>query len=246
MNRHAPPAKGASSNWYAWTSMMPMTDPARVMSAGAASQSIERILKYGLKRSVCRANQLAPWNRNDVHAPRAPRGCLVGLGLPKQLAQPPLRAIANHGAPEPPRRDDSEPVAVERIAKSKQRHIGRRHASSSLLHDSELRTRAETNRSTKCKRHGIRTRLRPALSKPRIGSSGNHETLATLGPAALQDESAVFRAHSDQEAMGAPASAAIGLERALHETPVSGAKTPRETLMVVVGRPGFQGRRPVW
>src|SRR5262245_33664359 len=50
-------------------------------------------------------------------------------------------------------------------------------------------------------------------------SVGNGQTLPALGSATLQHDAAVLRVHTNEEPMGAPATATVGLKSALHWTP---------------------------
>ena len=64
----------------------------------------------------------------------------------------------------------------------------------------------------------VRRPAKPAESS--LARGGNGEPLAALGPAALEDEPAVFRGHAHQKAVCATATTAVGLERTLHDVDI--------------------------
>jgi hypothetical protein len=62
----------------------------------------------------------------------------------------------------------------------------------------------------------------------RLRRTRNRKALATLGATALQDLLAILRSHLHEKAVGPPATAAIGLKRALHGTPSRLPRTPEK------------------
>src|SRR5690606_8672286 len=66
----------------------------------------------------------------------------------------------------------------------------------------------------------LRTTARRGRCAASSGGRGDRQPLPALGATALENQATVLRPHADEETVGPPATAAIGLIRALHGTPV--------------------------
>ena len=171
----------------------------RLRIAAQLTQGVLKIRREGRKRGVVR---LTPRNRHDVER----RGLTARLGRPaaEQLSQPTLRAIARHGAAQPARGDDAQPIAAAGVGPAEQRDKSCRDPSAARLHRGELPTMTQT-------------RIRPKRFGQLQGLGRNREALSPLGAAALEHRAAVLGAHPNKKTVRATTPAAVGLKSTLHD-----------------------------
>jgi len=218
----------------------------RLPIAAQFAQGGVKVGREGGKRGVVR---LPTGNRDDVE--RWGLAARISRPAPEQLSQPPLRTIARHGAAQPPRRDDAQPIAAAGVGPAEQRDKSCRDPSAARLHRGELPTMTQTR--IRRKRFG---QLR--------GLGRNRETLTPLGATALEHRAAVLGSHPDKKAVRAATPAAVGLKSTLHDArgtpagsrrimdrsqPEKGRQSPiRERVcqarMAVVDSPAFRNETP--
>jgi hypothetical protein len=113
-----------------------------------APECPERSLKIGLDGRKRRVDELASRNGDDVEGSIAGRPAVSSQPAAKHFAQAPLRPVSHDRAAHLARRDDPQPIPVERIGPAQQRHVPRGDTSSALLHRRELTARAKADVST--------------------------------------------------------------------------------------------------
>jgi hypothetical protein len=120
---------------------------------------------------------------------------------------------------------------VEIVLVAEQDQTARRNATPPTLHEVELSPVAKPDGWAEPRGH----RRNPYIDATDLRGTRNRQALATLRAAPLQNPAAVLRAHLHEEAVGPPATAAIGLERAFHETPSRVSLHHEETRIVANG-----------
>jgi hypothetical protein len=170
----------------------------RLPIAAQLAQSVLKIRRESGKRGVVR---LTSGNCDDVE--RRGLDARLGRPAPEQLSQPTLRTIARHGAAQPARRDDAQPIAAAGVGPAEQGDKSRRNAPAVRLHRGELPTMTET-------------RLRPKRFGQLRGLGRNREALAALGATPLEHRPTILGAHPDEKAVRAATPAAVGLKSTLH------------------------------
>jgi len=167
--------------------------------AAQFAQGGVKIRRQRGKRGVVR---LTAGNRDDVEG-RGPTARVSGPAA-KQLPQPPLRSIARHGAAQPARGDDAQPIAAAGVRLSEQRDKASRDPPVARLHRGELPTMTQT-------------RIRRKRFGQFRGLGRNREALAPLRAAPFEHRPPVLGAHPDEKAVRAATPAAVGLKSTLHD-----------------------------
>lgn len=151
------------------------------------------------KDRQARVEQFAPGDDDDVEAGS-------DVVSPKDLANQSFRPVPLNGPAQLLRRRDAEPAGLERVRQDEHRGVAAVNLEAARVDLLEIGAASDP--------------FAPVESLGCQLLAAHCETLAALGPAPLQHEPAVFRAHANQEPVRAPAAAPVRLECALplHDT----------------------------
>jgi hypothetical protein len=159
-----------------------------------------------------RLEELATRDHNHIN-------CEPSLGvLPEDLSHQAFSPIPCHRVPNLPARHEAESCYAGRVRGDDERDVAAMPTASDGEGPLELYTPA--NPAISVEALGLHDPAPAAVGAwwlRRSGRRRNGQPLPALGPATLQDEPPVFRAHAHQEAVRATATTPVWLERTFHD-----------------------------
>jgi hypothetical protein len=177
-----------------------------VAGAGGASDPPKERTEFSLDCGIVGFEHPGPWHYDNIES-------WPGRVSPEGFPEPALGEVPPDGAADLPRRGNPEAALDEGVRKEEHRQESPVSPPALFVDSLELRPVVDALPGPERLRHtsflGHRSGAGPLGRR-------HAQALAALGPATLQDQAAVLRAHSNEEAVGTAATAAVRLKCAFH------------------------------